>query len=121
MTAKTDPAPTDAATPARAPEPGPNTVTLSRPIGTGEGAIKDLTLREPSPGELRGIKLTQLLQLDVTTVMTVLPRITTPYLDEATCARLPMKDFTKLATTLVGFFVDVDEAEATAAPPSQTT
>jgi len=96
-------------------------VKLTTPVTIGKDKVSEITLREPSPGELRGVKLSNLLQLDVATVITVLPRVTTPYLDEGTVSKLPMKDFTKLGTTLMGFFVDADEMGQTTEPLSPTT
>jgi len=96
-------------------------ITLSTPLTIGKDQVSEITLREPSPGELRGVKLSNLLQLDVATVITVLPRVTAPYLDEGTISKLPMRDFTKLATGLVGFFVDAGETEPTAKSGSPTT
>lgn len=103
MTAKTDPAPTDAATPARAPEPGPNTVTLSRPIGTGEGAIKALTLRKPGPGELRGLQLGLLAAGDVGMLMKVIPRIAMPPVSETQVAGMELGDFTECYVVIQDF------------------
>ena len=38
----------------------------------------EITVRKPGSGELRGLKLTELIQLDVASLETLAPRITTP-------------------------------------------
>lgn len=53
-------------------------VTLDQPIVRGSSTITTLTIRKPSAGELRGIKLMDLANMDVSALVTVLPRITMP-------------------------------------------
>lgn len=55
-----------------------NTVTLDTPIIRGKTSIDSLTLRKPQSGELRGVHLVDLLNLDVASLLKVLPRITSP-------------------------------------------
>ncbi len=55
-----------------------NTVTLDTPIIRGKTNIDTLTLRKPQSGELRGVHLVDLLNLDVASLLKVLPRITSP-------------------------------------------
>ncbi|WP_223569389.1 phage tail assembly protein [Pseudomonas sp. BF-R-26] len=55
-----------------------NTVTLDTPIIRGKTSIDTLTLRKPQSGELRGVHLVDLLNLDVASLLKVLPRITSP-------------------------------------------
>jgi hypothetical protein len=55
-----------------------NTVTLDTPIIRGKTSIDTLTLRKPQSGELRGVHLIDLLNLDVASLLKVLPRITSP-------------------------------------------
>jgi len=79
-------------------------LTLDDPIQRGEQRIEALTLRKPSAGELRGISLVDLAQLDVSALHKVLPRITTPTLTEADVSRLSLADFLALGTEIAGFF-----------------
>ncbi|KFA28137.1 tail protein, partial [Xanthomonas vasicola pv. vasculorum NCPPB 1326] len=46
----------------------------------GEQTITQINVRKPGAGELRGLKLTDVLQLDVTALATLLPRISSPTL-----------------------------------------
>lgn len=84
-------------------------ITLSKPVGTGDDAITALRLREPSTAELRGLKLTDVLQMDVTAMIRLIPRVASPYLGEDQVAALPPRDFMRLAGEVVGFFIDEDE------------
>lgn len=59
-----------------------NIVTLDQPITRGDQVIEQLTLRKPAAGELRGIALAELPQLDVGAIIKLLPRITTPTITE---------------------------------------
>ncbi|TRX75284.1 phage tail assembly protein [Pseudomonas mangiferae] len=55
-----------------------NTLILDQPIARGDQLIEQLSLRKPSAGELRGIALSELLQLDVGAIIKLLPRISAP-------------------------------------------
>lgn len=58
-------------------------VTLQTPVKRKDDQIKKVTLRQPSAGELRGLSLARLMQMDVSAIITVVPRISQPILDEA--------------------------------------
>ncbi len=83
---------------------GTATVTLGTPVTIEGREVAEIVLRKPGAGELRGLKLTEVLQLDVTAMMNLLPRISTPYLDAGTLAKMDLADFTALATEALGFF-----------------
>jgi len=89
------------------PATGP-TVTLDAPIKRGEETITALTLRQPSAGELRGVSLLDLAQLDVTALHKVLPRITTPTLTEHDISRLCPADLLAIGAEMAGFFARKD-------------
>lgn len=82
---------------------------LTHPIQRKGETITSVTVIEPSAGALRGIKLTQLLQMDVTTLGQLLPRITQPALLPDEVAVLKPVDLMKLANEVVLFFVDPDD------------
>lgn len=83
----------------------PNTVVLDFPVMRGTETIKSVTLRKPNAGALRGIKLTELLQMDVSSLQLLLPRVTTPTLLRHEVEALDPADLTALGTELVSFFV----------------
>lgn len=81
------------------------TIPLDTPIKRGETEITSISLRRPAAGELRGVNLTDLLQMDVIAVTRVLPRISDPTLTEAEIAQLDPADFTQLASEVAGFLL----------------
>jgi hypothetical protein len=95
-----------------APAAPENTITLDFPLKRGEGEITSITLRKPMTGELRGVKLTDLLTLEVGAIKLLLPRISTPTLMPHEVDKLDPADLTELATTVAGFFVRKSTREA---------
>lgn len=88
-------------------------ITLSTPILRKDAEpITTIELRKPAVGELRGLKLTDVLQMDVTAMLKLLPRITSPALDGAEVAALDPADFMGLAGRVVGFFMTPEEQRA---------
>lgn len=81
------------------------TITLEEPIVRGDQKIESLALRKPTAGELRGIKLADLLQSDVGAVLTVLPRISNPTLTPQEAANLDTVDLAAVAGEVIGFFM----------------
>ena len=65
-----------------------NSSKLQFPIKTAEGTVDTVELRKPGTGELRGVKLTDLLQMDVNAMFTVIPRISQPALTADDLAKL---------------------------------
>ena len=69
---------TEAAAAAPVKNPNEEVITLDTPIVRGQQHIEQVTLRKPMSGELRGVTLADLSQMDVLALRKVLPRITTP-------------------------------------------
>ncbi|MBH1520799.1 phage tail assembly protein [Stenotrophomonas maltophilia] len=88
-----------------------NTITLDYPIQRGEQVIATIKLRKPNAGELRGIKLVDLLQIDVSAVAALLPRITEPTLTTADVNKLDPADLVAIGTLAAGFFVPKAQRE----------
>lgn len=83
----------------------PEPIPLETPIQRGEQKITEVTLRKPKAGELRGIKLVDLLNMDVGALIRVIPRISDPTLTEAEAANLDPADLTSMGTEVVGFLL----------------
>lgn len=83
----------------------PGVVPLEHPIQRGDQVIDKVALRKPDSGSLRGIKLMDLLQMDVTSVSTLLPRITTPILTPHDVAKIDPADLVAISTELLTFFL----------------
>ena len=88
------------------------TVKLSYPLTVGGAEVKQVVLHRPTPGELRGLMLTHVLQMEFNTMMRLIPRVSEPSLDEGTICGLNVIDFIKIATALVLLFAPDDEREA---------
>lgn len=85
--------------------PTSKTITLDTPIKRGDQSITSVTLRKPSSGELRGLNLTDLLQMDVNSLKKVLPRITSPILTEQDIDSLDPADLVDLGSSVALFLV----------------
>lgn len=81
------------------------TVTLEKPIRRGDQVIEKLTLKKPMGGELRGLNLVQITQLDVNCLHKLLPRICTPAVIEADVADMDPADLLACAVEVAGFFL----------------
>ena len=90
----------------------PNTVTLDTPIKRGNGFITEVTLRKPMSGELRGVTLSDLAQMDVLALRKVLPRISTPSLTDIEVGRMDPADLFQCGLAIAGFLLQKSAKEA---------
>ncbi|WP_240349243.1 phage tail assembly protein [Halomonas binhaiensis] len=81
------------------------TVELDEPIARGKTTIREIQVRKPKSGALRGVALTDILQMDVSALTKVLPRITEPALTEADIRGLDPADLVQLGGTVAGFLL----------------
>lgn len=102
----------DQTTPAPARGPIFENVALNSPIVRGETEIALLRLRKPTAGDLRGLNLQDLMQVDATAIIRLLPRISDPLLTEAEATALPADDFAEIGGTVRGFFMTAGEKAA---------
>ncbi|MGY2231598.1 phage tail assembly protein [Pseudomonas tolaasii] len=82
-----------------------NTVNLDTPIRRGTTTIDTITLRKPNSGELRGVSLSELLQMDVNSLVKVVPRISTPTLTAVEVTSMDPADLFALGTKVSGFLL----------------
>lgn len=87
----------------------PNTVTLETPIPRGEKHITAVTLRKPKAGELRGLSLTELLQMQVDALSVLLPRITVPPLLKPDMAQIDPADMVAMGTVVARFLLTKEQ------------
>ncbi|QND86517.1 Phage tail assembly chaperone [Chromobacterium vaccinii] len=95
-----------------------NVITLETPIKRGETAIDSIELRRPGAGELRGLKLADVLQLDVDAAIKLLPRVTSPALIADEVARMDPADLLQCALRVQSFLLkksDLSEIQSPAA------
>ena len=94
-----------------------NTLTLSKAITRDGKPVTAITLREPSAGELRGIKLFDLVQGDTGALIDLLPRISTPTLTKQEVLSLSLRD-SMLAINLVATMITGEAADDAEGKPS---
>lgn len=82
-----------------------NKITLDSPIIRDSQDVKEVIVRKPVAGELRGVNLLDLAQLDVTALQKVLPRITTPALTALEVNNMNLADLMQLGVVVAGFLV----------------
>lgn len=93
-----------------APNPNaPRPVTLETPVQRGDSSITTVLVRKPRSGELRGLSLSELLQLNVDALQTVLPRITEPMLHKQDVANLDPADLVSLGSAVINFLLPKDQ------------
>ncbi|WP_198923826.1 phage tail assembly protein [Rappaport israeli] len=80
------------------------TITLNTPLKSGNKTISEFELREPKAGELRNIKLFDVMQMDSAAYIELLPRITTPTLTKAQVADMSLADLMQTMTAVAEWF-----------------
>ncbi|HGY3717804.1 TPA: phage tail assembly protein [Citrobacter gillenii] len=81
------------------------TVTLDNPLQRGTNTITEIIVRKPNSGALRGTRLQALMDMDVDSMMTVLPRVTTPTLTKTEIMLMEPADLLQLSVELVTFLL----------------
>lgn len=96
---------TEEQTIATAPGVPTEVVPLETPLQRGKTLVKEITVRKPMSGGMRGVSLVDIMNFEVTALHKVLPRITTPSLTEAEVKTLDIVDLIQLGTALNGFLI----------------
>ncbi len=94
-----------AAEPVKAENPNLKTVELDDPIKRGNVVIDSVDVRKPSAGELRGVSLMDVAQMDVLALRKVLPRITNPSLTDAEVGQLSLADMMQFGVIVSAFLL----------------
>lgn len=81
-------------------------VMLDVPVLRGKTSIEEITVRKPNSGELRGVRLVDLANMDVDALITVLPRITIPALTKHEVENLDPSDLTSLGNKAALFLLN---------------
>lgn len=81
------------------------TVELDTPIKRGETEVTELTLRKPSAGELRGVSLAEVLQMQTDALITLIPRISSPSLAAAEVRQMDPADLVQCGGEIAGFLL----------------
>lgn len=99
-------------TPTATDKTGFVTVELAEPIRRGTTEIATITLRKPRSGELRGLSMQDLLTSDVTAILKLIPRISSPPLIQDEADALDPEDLAEVAGAIRGFFMTKAERVA---------
>ena len=91
------------------------TITFDVPLMIGDLKIETVQVRKPASGELRGLTMMALSQLDYAALETLLPRITIPPLEKRDIAQLDPADFMQLGSEVMDFLLP-KSAKETASP-----
>jgi hypothetical protein len=81
------------------------TVQLETPIQRGEKTISEIQLRKPNGGDLRGLSLVSLMQMETDSIIKVLPRISMPTLTENDVIHMAIGDLSQIGIVLSGFLL----------------
>lgn len=83
-------------------------VKLSRPIEVDGAKVSKVRLREPMAGELRGINLLEVFQMNIDAMTVLIPRISEPHLSGEAIAALPASDLAELVARVALFFTGTE-------------
>ena len=81
------------------------TIPLEEPILLGDRQIAEIQIRRPNSGELRGLSLAGLGQLNVDEIFKLLPRITIPTLPAPVLATIDPADMMEIADKVTDFLL----------------
>lgn len=98
--------------PAKTKNPNEEVITLDTPIIRGEQKIEQVILRKPMSGELRGVTLSDLAQMDVLALRKVLPRISSPSLTDHEVGRMDPADLFQCGLAVASFLLQKSAKEA---------
>lgn len=79
-------------------------VTLPVPQQIGGKEVSEIKLRKPFAGELRGLHVIQIVQMEVGTIEKLLSRISTPIIGPADFAKLEPQNLADLSVECADFF-----------------
>lgn len=81
-------------------------VIFDNPVKRGEDQeIKEIDLRKPNAGDLRGLSMADLARLDVNAMLKLLPRISIPNLTPAEVGLLSVEDLFACSTEIGSFLL----------------
>lgn len=91
--------------PEKVDTPNLKTVELDEHIKRGNTLIASIDIRKPNAGELRGVSLMDVAQMDVSALRKVLPRITSPSLTDTEIGNLSLSDMMQCGVIVAGFLL----------------
>lgn len=80
-------------------------VTLDSPIVRAAGNIEKLSIRKPQAGELRGLSLVEVSQLNVDALTKLLPRLCIPQITEVEVRQMDLADLLQCGAEIGNFLL----------------
>ena len=80
-------------------------VELDTPIQRGDTTIEQITLRKPASGELRGVNLADVLQMQTDALIKLIPRLSNPSLTEHEVRQMDPADLVQCGGEIAGFLL----------------
>ena len=80
-------------------------VELDTPVVRGETTIESITLRKPTAGELRGVNLADVLQMQTDALIKLIPRLSTPSLTDHEARQMDPADLVQCGGEIAGFLL----------------
>lgn len=80
-------------------------ITLDEPIKRDKQTIESISIRKPKSGELRGINLADLLQMNTDAIMKVTPRVSEPTITIQEAEALEPADLLKIGAAIANFLL----------------
>jgi hypothetical protein len=80
-------------------------ITLDEPIQRDKQTIESISIRKPKSGELRGINLADLLQMNTDAIMKVTPRVSEPTITIQEAEALEPADLLKIGAAIANFLL----------------
>jgi len=87
-------------------------IALDTPIQRNGQTITHVQVRKPNAGALRGLSLVEVLQMNVTALQTLLPRVTEPPLLRQEVDAMDPADLVSLGSEVVSFLVPKAQRES---------
>lgn len=79
------------------------TITLEQGVKLGDNIITEITITKPLVSHLKGVKLAQLMEMQIDEIVKILPRVTQPALTEKSLDSLEFNDFMALCAEVISF------------------
>lgn len=77
------------------------TITLKKPLTIDSKEIAKIEVRSPGAGELRGLSLAALAELEVDTILKLMPRVTKPSISEDDAEDFSLPDLLAIGGALI--------------------
>ena len=82
-----------------------NSVTLLNSVTIDGKKVRKISLRKPRAGELRGLAVSEIVRMEVNSLIKLIPRISTPHFSEEQVGKLDPSELMDFGAKITTFFV----------------